>query len=816
MIKRKNNKHTHLHNSKLWVGNSKLNKTPIIIFILFVFAITFMTVGFARYGKTVNLGGTVLLKPDGKIYIDSVTLKSKQNAIVSPDPQVTSDGNVDFNLSFKTNGNEDTQYEAIYEIVIKNDSSYDYVYRGFDYSPKVTKNGEEQKSSIDFKISGIKIGDKIASKGEPKTITATFKFTDPDIRNSGTYVVEGDFYPDMNEDTSATLMAAVDDTTEGDLRGDKELAAYTITVINTYNVPKTFTLEADSDKYVTKDQNGNDHPQFTVEANNGEGTDFTFYLAKVDGAEYVASREAVRIVLVQTGETVATGMNAGKVKVLVDITNQEYVDETPPTIRNVVASDSDNQGNITEGTVYVSWKGEDDTGAAPVEYTIYAYRGNTKVAEKTVSGTTERCTFTGLTTAGTYNFVVFGKDESGNEASQSDITSATTSAGYACRSNDLPIKWIYTVTFTSSENTLTSSGSSTAKKGQTYTTTLKVKDTDNYKLPSQTDVKVTMGGTNFYAFTYSSDTGILTIENVSGDITIKANAASKGTCLVEGTKILLANGKYKNIEDIKYTDLLAVYDHVNGKMTEVYPIWIEKEGKSNNYRKITFNDGTYLKIVNNHSLFDVDKKRYVDASNDKEFKIGSRVYKVENSKLEIVTVTNIEDIEEEVKYYSIVSTVFYNIIANDILTTDTTSSISNVYGFENQAKYGVGYKILSKGKGLEYEDIDCIPYYLYKGLNLKNAKLLLNKQLNAKFLSNFVEERTIEPISKNGKRYFMVTTSLDNVNESNVDKFLYKEGSIYTLPKENVKYYIETSTNKRYEPGHSVKVENSIHFKAIK
>ena len=66
-----------------------------------------------------------------------------------------------------------------------------------------------------------------------------------------------------------------------------------------------------------------------------------------------------------------------------------------------------------------------------------------------------------------------------------------------------------------------------------------------------------MGGTALTRSEYSytrnnNERGIITIPNVTGDIVIRATGVSSGGgCLVEGTKILLANGKYKNIEDIK-------------------------------------------------------------------------------------------------------------------------------------------------------------------------------------------------------------------------------------------------------------------------
>ena len=46
--------------------------------------------------------------------------------------------------------------------------------------------------------------------------------------------------------------------------------------------------------------------------------------------------------------------------------------------------------------------------------------------------------------------------------------------------------------------------------------------------------------------------------NVTGDIVITATATT--TCLIKGTKVLLANGKYKNIEDIDLSRIYSSFD----------------------------------------------------------------------------------------------------------------------------------------------------------------------------------------------------------------------------------------------------------------
>ena len=774
------------------------NKNNKILILLVVFALAFMSVGFARYNKTINFNGTAIVKPDGEIYIKSVTLYSSTES-AEADPFVTAQGGINFGLSFITNSNENTEYEAVFKIVIANESSYDYLYNLQDYQPKVYKEGIEYNDIITFEITGLERGEKVPAKTE-KEITATFTFTNPSLEETGTYVVNGDFIPDLSVEKTARLMGTVDTTTVGDLRGTNELARFSMNVVNSYDTSKTFTIIADSEKYVTRNLTNTGTPEYTISAND-PGTNFDFYLAKVDGAEYTSEREYVKILLVPTGET---GSNTGRVTVLVDLTGEK--DTEPPQISSVTPKIENADGNIS-----VSWIGTDNSGSIE-SYTIISYKSDgTKIEEVQKSASSESHTFTGYE-EGTYYFIVYGTDSSGNTASSSDIANAQVGEGVASKSSNIEAKWNFTVRHTT-DGHVTYTGANTAKRGTAYTSKVTSNNAREYNDPTRNEITITMGGVSYTSFSFSNNT--ITINPpITGDIVINVTTTN-ATCLVEGTKILLANGTYKNIENIKYTDLLQVYDHVNGGTTDVYPIWIEKEGIENRYRELHFSDGSTLKFVFDHSIFDADKKMYINVANNDECKIGTRVYKWENDKLKIVTITDIVDKIEPVKYYNVVSTNYYNIIANGFITTDPTTSVANVYGFKENAIYSNNfYKYQNEAK-LPYLFVSFLPHYLYKGLNIEHARVFLKCDLNIGLIKKFVEKLTLEPITRKNERYFMVTTSLDNINESNAEDYLRKEGSFYNLPKEGAKYFIDPFSHRVYNPGERIKVENSIHLKAI-
>lgn len=777
------------------------NIEQTVIILLFVIAICLMTIGFAAYGKTVNINGTATIKGNGRVYISSVQKGTMVNATSNPE---YTDSSVDFNLSFTTSAQAgNNNYSAAFDITITNDSVYDYIYSTPTYAHTINRQsngGSIDPSYLAYTISGIDSGDTIAAKSSA-TFTITFTFTNPLIDNQyDTFVIDGDFAPTVTQEVIERLYATVNESIVGDLRGSNTMAAYTITVMSTYATQKTFTITLDTNKFDIKDSNLNNTVQYTINAND-PGQTYTFYIVKKSGTDHYTDTERVGILVDTTGQT---QFSAGRVTVLVDQTNY-YRDENAPLISNVAAEIVD-----TEGYAKITWSGR-DLETYPTGYTVIAYRNGTEVKRSSTQSDETELTMTGLQ-EGDYYFVVIGTDPSGNTATATEIANATTSEGHACKSNNVTLKWRYTVTF--SLTNIQSKSQETAIRGTNYSTRLT--PNNNYTIDS---LSITIGGntvTKNVEYTYNENNNTINIggQYITGNIVVTASA-TRGTCLVEGTKILLANGRYKNIEDIKYWDLLKVYNHVNGGTTEVYPIWIEKEGKSSNYTKIEFSDGSILKVVNSHSLFDVDKLKYVDVSNKNEFGIGSRIYKLDHDKLKIVKVTNIERINETVKYYNIVSTVYYNIIANDLLTSDTTSSISNIYGFNEDATYSENYYKISNEKGLDYNDICFIPYYLYNGLNLRNAKSLIGNSLDTNFLSTFVNRNTLEPITKNGDNYFIVTTSKDEVDERNISNYLYKEYSIYEVPTNEDICYIETSRNIIYKPGDNIIVQNSMYLKAI-
>lgn len=495
------------------------NKSQLMITILVLFAISFMTVGFARYNQVVNLGGTAVVKPDGKLTIHAVQFIEGANYEHEPQPNVLQGSNVNFDLAFETVTDSSANYYAIYNITIKNDSSYDYVYSIPGYHPTI-QNGLYD-DYIEYEISQISAGEVIAAKSE-KTFQIRFDFTNPQ-EETGIYEVEGNFTPDLTSNPAGSIHGSVGNSVTIDLRDPNEYALVTMHVINLYDTAKTFTISLESDKFKATNLTHNGAATYMISANN-DGQDFQFYVEIDDEAIFNSNREKVRVLLTPEG---GSAIQAEKITILVDKT-EEYHDVTPPTISDVTATILN-----TQGSVKLTWSGSDDSGSIS-NYTIIGYKNGEEFTRVTTQDDTEEYTFTNITeddsnkTANFY-FVVCGIDADGNTANASQIADATSNEGPACRTEDMKLRWTFTVTNNSDSAVVSVTPTITSiSRGSTYSATIRAVDTTHYNHPRASQVSITMDGRTVNS-NYNASTGAVSVANVTGDLVINAQATRKNS-----------------------------------------------------------------------------------------------------------------------------------------------------------------------------------------------------------------------------------------------------------------------------------------------
>ena len=183
------------------------------------------------------------------------------------------------------------------------------------------------------------------------------------------------------------------------------------------------------------------------------------------------------------------------------------------------------------------------------------------------------------------------------------------------------------------------------------------------------------------------------------------------SCFIKGTKIYLADGQKKNIQDVNYEDKLLVWNFDEGKYDESTPLWIKKSERAVWYYLLRFSDGTELKVTgaypNAHSLFSVEYGAFVHSNE----LVGKKVYSANG----IVTLSSCEMIKEDVEYYNIITSYHMNLFANGILAS---TSLNNLYPI-NDMKFikDARPRIPKESYGQDIDD----KYYL--GMRLNEQKL---------------------------------------------------------------------------------------------
>lgn len=706
----------------------KQRRINLIVAFLLVFALSFIATGYALYGKVIEISGVTIVKPKGDIKIISVTYINGDNVAHTPNPTFTDDS-VDFDLAFSSD-DPTKDFTATYEITISNETFSDYLFASPDFNPVLSTSSGEDPPVVEYSLTGINIGETIAA-GTTKTFRVTLSADYTESEDG--FDLDGDMGVNVDESTTGHLLGSIYGTTEGDLRGNLDLAPFQISVLNTFSTAKTFSINISSAHFTITDANGNALNSQTISANSTDN--FAFYVKKVPGVTFGSNAEIATITITDGERTVS----CGNIKLLVD-KHEEYIDTDAPMISGVNATILNTNGSVT-----VSWSGSDDVEV--VSYTIEPYKKGsddtyTKVTNKvmTVTADTTSVTFTGLA-EGDYYFVVYGTDNSGNTATAQEIADATTTSGHASRSAISEYKWVFSVTANLTE--ARSNGASTVNRGDTYTATISGLIISTRR-PDTLDI--TMGGRTLSSneFEYSSSTGQLSIPNVTGDLVITGDAS----CLIKGTMIMLADGTTKPIEEIGYEDKLLVWNYETGALSEAYPAWIEKENRTSYYQLNKFSDGSELKTLGYHGVFSVDKNEFVSVDHPEDFHVGTRIYKIVDGKLTPITVTSIEIVEEETFYYHVVSERYYNIIANDILTTDGTVILSNLYGFTEDLRWPeIRNQIISDPNNLyTYEDFaDIMPRYMFDSLRVEEAKVLANYGLSLDIFRQYLLKNQLNP-----------------------------------------------------------------------
>ena len=199
------------------------------------------------------------------------------------------------------------------------------------------------------------------------------------------------------------------------------------------------------------------------------------------------------------------------------------------------------------------------------------------------------------------------------------------------------------------------------------------------------------------------------------------------TCLAEGTEITLADRTTKKIEDITYEDQLLVWDFDNGCFAIAKPLWIKKAQVADEYNYIKFEDGTELKTVIDHRIFNVDAQKFTYTMNEEDTPIGTRVFKEDGT---ITRIVERKVVKEEINYYNVITDYHMNLFANGILTS---LRLNNLYKIENMKFVKDDRKLWAR------KEFANVPDKYFYGLRLAEQPKEINRGNDAKHTKTLEE-----------------------------------------------------------------------------
>ena len=186
-------------------------------------------------------------------------------------------------------------------------------------------------------------------------------------------------------------------------------------------------------------------------------------------------------------------------------------------------------------------------------------------------------------------------------------------------------------------------------------------------------------------------------------------ACFDGECEVDVYDKKRKRRRKKKIKDLTEDDYILCWNFDECKFDYAKVLWLKQAEAVDSFYLITFSDGSVLKVIGAHRLFDVDSQEFLKIGNVMEMGIGSHVY---NDKGEIVTITSCERIELNCLSYNVITDKHVNVFVNGILTS---CAFSNIFKIKDM-KY-----LDSEEECLTLDDLDGIPEKYITGLRLTNV-----------------------------------------------------------------------------------------------
>ncbi|AYV79913.1 MAG: hypothetical protein Gaeavirus1_50 [Gaeavirus sp.] len=225
-------------------------------------------------------------------------------------------------------------------------------------------------------------------------------------------------------------------------------------------------------------------------------------------------------------------------------------------------------------------------------------------------------------------------------------------------------------------------------------------------------------------------------------------------CLAENTRITLSDGTHKYIQDITYDDEMLVWNFDDGELSKAYPLWIKKTEQTTQYNLLTFSDGTQLKTIVQHRIFNKEAGKFTYPLTE-DTPLQTTTF---TDKQEFITLISKEIIYETINFYNIITNHHINLFANTILTS---CRYNNIYPIKDM-------KFIKHEITPNNHSYDMIPSKYIHGLRLHEQQF--NPQDNINYISNLIANETrIHQYFNNKKIIFLDHTGVLLKNNSTLE-----------------------------------------------
>ncbi len=250
---------------------------------------------------------------------------------------------------------------------------------------------------------------------------------------------------------------------------------------------------------------------------------------------------------------------------------------------------------------------------------------------------------------------------------------------------------------------------------------------------------------------FKGNSGSTVTNDTDVTVTWELGSSSGGnSCLAEGTMITLADGTKKAVEDLRKGDMVMAFDHLTGEIVYKDVIIVVKTYSENNYiNTFVFDDGTELRTINEHGIFDLDVNKYVniDHSNYEQY-IGHRFVSIDsNGNIGVKKLVNVISNCDSCYKYDIVTNSTLNYVAEDTLSvTHVLVDVINGFDFGSNLKYDAEkmqsdietYGLYTYEEWAEYCDISVFEQYQIAVMKVGISKGLYTKEYIIGLINTYV------------------------------------------------------------------------------